>query len=125
MSATTSIPEPLWRVGARFLRLVLILDAVIIAGVVGWAGLGASISAEAVERGIWIVCGVVAGLWLIHLVTVNGFGQSLPGGQFGPLVYDAQRYRMSPESSFETTWLALTVLATLSLVALALRAVAQ
>jgi hypothetical protein len=114
-------PEAMWRVGARFLRLVLILDALIIAFVVGWTLLDGSTSVAAIERGIWIACLAIVFLWLIHLMASHGFAQMLPGGQFGPLSYDATRYRMNPETSFEMTWVTVAILATLSFVALAVR----
>ena len=121
LGASMDTPETMWRVGARFLRLVLILDALIIAVVAGWTLLDGSTSPAAIERGIWIVTAVIAAMWLVSQLGAAPVAFIAPGfinfPQFG-----SQAERAS-QRSFEMTWLTIAILATLSLVGLAIRVV--
>ena len=64
--------ESLWRVGGRFFRLVLLLDALLVAGVLGLSGLDGSLTAGEFGSNTWILCLAIALLWLVYELGRHG-----------------------------------------------------
>ena len=116
--------ESLWRVSGRFLLLVLFVDCLLIAALVGVSSLDGSLSAREFARNTWILCLVVAVLWLLYELGRNGITRVGPGAQWGWPRWDYEmhlRTRPALAAEWEMTLLTIAVVAGLALVAAAVQ----
>ena len=114
--------ESLWRVGGRFFRLVLLLDCALMAGVVALSSLDGSLSAREFVRNTWILCLLIAVLWLVYELGRNGTARvAPPGGEWASFGRELEPYlqlRPAKAAAWEMTVLTVALVAGLAVVAL-------